>query len=87
MALPVYAGSERRCGLPTSLHTFHDILGHSGNGNRVFHRLLGIPVAIRWVLSRRWHPLEQNKVLDRVQRDLGRIFNIKLLLGCLRLDA
>ena len=37
MALPVYAGSERRCGLPTGLHTFHDILGHSGDGNRVFH--------------------------------------------------
>lgn len=34
---PYMLGANGRCGLPTGLHTFHDILGHSGDGNRVFH--------------------------------------------------
>ena len=82
--LPVYAGSERRCGLPTGLHTFHDILGHSGNDNRVFHRP-AFPQQYGGFFQE--NGSRYKMVLDWVQRYLGRIFDLKLLLGRLRLDA
>ena len=52
--------------------------------NRVFHR----PAFPQQYGGFFQEDGSRNKmVLDRVQRDLGRIFDIKLLLGCLRLDA
>ena len=59
----------------------------------LFMIFLGIPVMVTEFFIGRYGGFFQedgsrNKmVLDRVQRDLGRIFDIKLLLGCLRLDA
>ena len=59
----------------------------------LFMIFLGIPVMVteffigRYSRSNTVGSFKNKMVLDRVQRDLGRIFDIKLLLGCLRLDA
>ena len=66
------------------IHTFHDILGHSGNDNRVFHRP-AFPQQYGGFFQE--NGSRYKMVLDWVQRYLGRIFDLKLLLGRLRLDA
>ena len=65
-------------------YTFHDILGHSGNDNRVFHRP-AFPQQYGGFFQE--NGSRYKMVLDWVQRYLGRIFDLKLLLGRLRLDA
>ena len=85
VALPYMLGANGGAAFLLVYISFHDILGHSGDGNRVF-RLAGIPVVIRWVLSRRlapgtkWCWIGYNGIL-------AAFLIIKLLLGCLRLDA
>ncbi len=83
MALSLYARSERRCGIPTGLHTFHDISRHSGNDNRVFHRP-AFPQQYGGFFFKK-NGSRYKMVLDWVQRYLGRVFDLKLLLGRLRL--